>query len=189
MLEHSSLLVFLSLLFLGSGVLIMIVSYSIRYGISPMPSHHLVIQKILEQIPTDFEGSIYDLGSGWGHLARSIAKHCPHAQVRGYEISPVPWLISQCFLCPHNLTFMRKDFLKSDLSDAKIVLCYLSPGIMGSLRGILHDIIGRGGVVISHTFALPEHLPLQTWYAADLYHTPIYLYALGGKIEVTHSKI
>lgn len=62
-----------------------------------MPSNRKAVRAILQQIPKGFEGKIYDLGSGWGTLAWSCARHCPKAEVIGFEISPIPWLVSKFF--------------------------------------------------------------------------------------------
>lgn len=126
-------------------------------------------------------GEIVDLGSGWGTLVFLLAKHYPHCRITGYEISPIPFLISKmislCFPFP-NVIFKRKDFFEASLKDASLVVCYLYPGAMQKLKEKFERELPNNAYVISHTFAVPGWTPLRIEYVDDLYKTPIYLYRL-----------
>ena len=158
-----------------------IVWSSLRTGISPMPSSRKATRTMLTEIGTADTGPIIDTGSGWGTLVIALAKKYPQRQVIGYELSPVPWLIS--FIRKqtgqiHNLSLHRKDFLKADLSNATTLLCYLFPGGMISLETKLQDEQNKISLIISNTFAMPSHEPSKVIELNDIYSTPVYVYRL-----------
>jgi 16S rRNA A1518/A1519 N6-dimethyltransferase RsmA/KsgA/DIM1 with predicted DNA glycosylase/AP lyase activity len=119
---------------------------------------------------------VLELGSGWGGLARALARRCPKAQVIGIEAAFVPWAFSRLVqaLAPlPNLTLRRADFLSQPLDQASLAVCYLFTGAMQRLS----ERLSPGTLIVSSTFALPGRAAAQTLRADDLYRTPIYLYA------------
>lgn len=121
-------------------------------------------------IPAGFQGKIYDLGSGFGTLAYFCARQFPQAQVYGFEISPIPYLLSKIIFRRKNLHFIKKNFYHEDLRQADIVLCYLFPGGMKKLEELPWKRL------ISNTFAFSTHSPLSTITLRDLHQSKIYLY-------------
>jgi len=161
-----------------------IVWNSLRTGISPMPSSRNATLTMLGEVGTADAGPIIDPGSGWGTVVIATAKKYPQRQVIGYELSPIPWLISvlRKHLCrTHNLSLYRVDFLKADLSNATTLLCYLFPGGMRALEKKLHQEENKIQLVISNTFALPSHEPAKVIKLNDIYTTPIYVYHRSGQ--------
>lgn len=158
------ILIFLSLIY-----------YTLKLGISPMPTSPAAKRALLSLLPEKVEGDIYELGSGWGHLAFSLAYKYPKNHVIAYELSPFPfllsWLIAKIF-GPSNLTFHRKDFFTQDLSSASLIVVYLFPSAMQKLASQLPE----GATVVSNTFFLPGRTPARTLRLNDLYHTQIILY-------------
>ena len=76
-------------------VVALIFVYTQRVGISPMPTLGRARRAMLEQIPAEATGAIYELGCGWGTLAIPLARRHPKARVIAYEVSPVPWLVAR----------------------------------------------------------------------------------------------
>ena len=153
--------------------------FTFSLGISPVPSSIKVRRKVLAMAEAINEIDIADLGSGWGALVIPLARRHPEFRVTGYEASWVPWLFSltvKRLLRLENLTLERSNFLDADLSDHRVFLCYLFPGGMKSLDLKLKRDNLNGVHVISHTFALPGHLPDLTVRIKDLYRTPLYHY-------------
>lgn len=129
-------------LFLIFLVLILanILWYSWRYGITPTPTSSGVKKVILKVLPSLIPGKILELGSGWGNVAFTLARHFPQNTVEAYEISPFPYLTSKLigWLLPYpNLFFIRKNFFTVSLKDASLVICYLYPGAMNLFRKII----------------------------------------------------
>ena len=68
------------------------------------------------------------------------------------------------------------NFLRRDLRDADLIVCYLFPGGMEKLKPKLEAELNPGTIVISNTFAISEWKAMQILHANDLYHSPIYVY-------------
>jgi len=159
-----------------------IVFHTLRTGISPMPTAPKVRRQLLSLIPPELEGTVLELGSGWGTLAFALADRCPRAQVVAFELSHVPYAVSRLrqWLSPRpNLRFVRQDFFQASFAEASLVVCYLFPGAMTRLAPKLLAELAPGARILTHTFALRGWTPLRTLVVEDLYRTPIYLYAVG----------
>jgi len=149
-----------------------------------MPSSVKACRAILDVSEQAPEGSIIDLGSGWGTLAFALAQKYPERPVIGYELSWLPWVYSR--LCKtifglHNLKILRQNFLTADLSEASLLVCYLFPKGMIALQQKLSHGQSPDTLLISSTFALPDRKPTQTIRLNDLYNTPIYIYQLTNQ--------
>jgi len=126
---------------------------------------------------------IYELGMGWGGLAIAVARRYPDSKVIGFELSPLPWLIAHMramAVASSNFVCHNRDFLKADLSDAAIVVCYLSSDVLEKLKPKLERELPVGALVISSTFAVPGWAALDTVIAKDIYRSPVYLYEMQG---------
>lgn len=166
-------------------VIASIVFWSLRNGISPMPTSGKAKRRLLGALPGEVKGTIYDLGSGWGTLAIPLARHYPHCRVVGFETSFFPYWFSKVrFLFSRlpNLHLERKDFYQVPLQDAGLVVCYLYPGAMRMLSLKLAEELKPGAWVISNTFSLPGWLASDVLEAGDLYYSKIYVYRVAKKI-------
>lgn len=76
------------------AVILLIVIPALALGVAPAKTSTKVREFMLEAIPNDIEGTIFELGPGWGALAFALARRFPRFPVRAFEISPVPWLYS-----------------------------------------------------------------------------------------------
>jgi hypothetical protein len=178
---------FLAVLALLLGGMLSIVFFTLWTGISPMPTSGTVRRELLALVPEGLEGTVLELGSGWGTLAFALADACPRAQVVGFEVSPLPYALSRLrqWLAPRpNLRLVRQDFFGTSFAEASLVVCYLFPGAMRRLVPKLSAELPRGAFILSHTFALRGWTPHRTAVAADLYRTPVYLYAAPGALSL-----
>ncbi len=175
-------------------ILIILVTLSIIWstlqtGISPVMSSKKASKAMLDSIKAPENGTLVDLGSGWGTLIIAVARKYPDKQVIGYELSWVPWMISvirKYTLGLNNLTLYRKDFKKANLSNASILLCYLFPRGMFDLHKKLKKELSHEVMVVSNTFALPSCKPTKTIRLKDLYQTPVYTYHWQPKFKKTN---
>ena len=157
----------------------LIVLSTLRTGASPLPTSASVRATMLAALPARVGGPIYELGSGWGGLARSLARRYPSELVRGFEVSVLPWAVSRAVLAaagPANLSLACKNFHAADLSDAALVVCYLPGPAMEKLRPKLEAELPRGALILSNTFALRGWQAVDTRTAPDMYRSRIYLY-------------
>jgi len=96
---------------------------------------------------------VYDLGSGWGSLVIALARAFPAAQIRGIEMSPLPYWIARIRTrnMP-NITLRQGNFYDSDLTDADAVTCYLMIKPMPKLASFLDRMLKPGTPVVSLSF-------------------------------------
>lgn len=156
--------------------------HTVIAGTPPMPTSPPVKAAVMALLPEDVEGTVYELGAGWGSLAVPLARRYPSVPVVAYEASPVPWLVCRLRKALgglQNLTVRRANFLKAPLSDAGLVVCYLSPRGAEEVKAKLEkEELRPGTPVLSHTFAIGDWTPVAEAEAADIYHTKVYLYRI-----------
>lgn len=160
-------------------MLILIVGWSLKNGIGPMPTSPKTKRVLFENLPADWRGTIYELGSGWGTLAFPLAKKYPSCTVVAYENSPIPYLFSKIrhiFWGYKNLFLKRQDFFKADLKNATMIVCYLYPGAMQKLKKKFENELMKGTLIVSNTFSVPGWHADKVVVVQDMYHSKIYLY-------------
>ena len=169
-----------------------VILWSMKNGISPMPSSDKAKKKVLAAIPHETQGVVVDLGSGWGNMVSGIARLLPHCQVIGYETSPIPYFLSKFWKKIEglsNLKIIRKDFFDISLKDVSLVYCYLYPAAMEKLKVKFEKELKPGTVVITNTFAIPGWEPVKIWQLADMYHTRIYVYVkVNSDVDALHAR-
>ncbi|RVU39158.1 class I SAM-dependent methyltransferase [Hwanghaeella grinnelliae] len=153
-------------------------------GSPPTPSGPSLRREIVAMIAfaDPSEGVIYDLGSGWGGLAKAVARANPERSVIGIERSFIPWAlaaVSNRLFGPGNLLFRRADFSQQDLTDAAVAICYLSGDTLRDLAPGLEQRLPPGCALISATFAWPGRKPVAKATAKDLFNSPVYLYRIA----------
>lgn len=161
---------------------LVILAYALRTGVPPMPSGAGTRAAMLRLLPDRVDGTLYDLGSGWGGLAFALARRYPANQVVGIELSPLPWAFARTMLalrrCP-NLRFRRTDFMAVPLGDAGAVTCYLIPGAMQRLAPKLAAELRPGVPVVSYSFAIDGWTPDKAAMHPDSGSLPVYRYVVG----------
>lgn len=159
--------------------MISIVIWTWKNGISPMPTSLKAKKAILEHLPPHLEGTIYELGSGWGTLAFALAKKYPRCTIIGYETSLIPYLftvVKLFFLKKNNLILKRQDFFIVGFHSATMIVCYLYPGAMQQLKGKFEAELKKGTWVISNTFSIPNWKYEKSIEVQDIYKSKIYFY-------------
>ena len=177
--------------------------YTLVTGSPPTPTSPRVRRAMMHLLPRHLPirsdgktGKVYELGAGWGGNVIALAKTYPEAEIVGIERSPLPWLFSRLRLIGQrreNASFELGDFTAQPLSDASLVVCYLSGPQMAVLADKLADELTPGTLVMTHTFAIPDWRPVDTVQADDMYRSPIYLYEVptgsGAVADASHSTV
>ena len=169
---------------LALAALISIVATSLRVGISPMPSSRKAQKAIISAIPHNTQGLIFDLGSGWGNVIFPLARSFPLASIRGIELSLVPWAVSQIrasLFGSSNLDIQRGNFQDISLECAEVVVCYLFPDGMTSLKKKFEEELKPNTLIVSNTFRLAGWEPEEVITLNDIHQTPIYRYRVPAK--------
>ena len=174
------LAIWVGLGFAGLLILLIVVP-TLWTGAPPTPSGRAVRACVADALrDLDLpEGGIVDLGSGWGGMARKLARTFPDRKVTGIEASFLPWLVSaavQRLVGPGNLRFRYGDFRKGTLDDAAVTVCYLGPSLSGDVVTMLRKAGTPGCLAVSCFFALPGLVQADQRTARDLYRTPVYIY-------------
>ncbi len=151
-------------------------------GVPPAASNATEAADIIALLKTTDlreDAVIYELGAGWGSLVIALARAFPGAEIRGVEISPLPfcvaWLRTRAM---PNVRLMRKSFYDCDLSDANAVTCYLMTRSMPKLGARLDQQLKPGTPVVALSFWFRERQVTASrdsaglLGAAALYHWP-----------------
>ncbi len=144
--------------------------YTLRTGVPSVSSTEGARELMCDLVPVDFNGTIVELGAGWGALAVPLAMQNRQCPVIAVELSPVPWLVLQglrLFFRLDNLQILRVDFFKLSLAPADMVFCYLLPRTMQRLAPKLRQELRAGTMVVSNTFPLPGWRPVSTYPIPD----------------------
>lgn len=105
---------------------------------------------------------VYDLGCGDGRFVR-IASRKYQARAIGIELNPLVYAYAKLLsLGKKNETILFQDFIKRDLSDADVIMCYLLPPTMRKLEIKLEQEAKKGTRIISHGFQFKNWKPIET---------------------------
>ena len=122
-----------------------------------------------------------DLGSGRGD-ALIIASKAFSAKAIGYEISPLPYLLSKIrvFLSgDRSIDILRKDFrqAKSEIKNADLIYLYLFNKVLAKNEKYLFNNLKTGGKIVTLAFKFPNQKPIKVKITKNLgIETKIYLY-------------
>ncbi len=146
----------------GLAVASVLLGY-LRSGAPPVPStraERADVVAMLREASLPDAARIYELGCGWGGLARALARAFPAARVVGIERSPVPWLVAwlRARTLP-NLEVRFQNFLLTPLDDADALACYLMIRPMLPLAAKLDRELQAGTPVVALTFWFRDRLP------------------------------
>ena len=98
-------------------------------------------------------GVIYELGCGWGGMARKLARHFPNHRIEAVEISPLVAAWAKLLAWRYaNLNVRRGDMLTTRLDGAAAVVCYLMIEATQSLAVSLDEQLPTGTPVVSVVF-------------------------------------
>lgn len=125
-------------------------------GVPPMSaraSETADVVALLKQANIAEQAIVYELGCGWGSLVIALTKAFPHAQIRGIELSPLPYWVARFRTRDMpNVRLQRRNFYECDLRDADAVTCYLMIRPMPRLAAFLDRMLRPGTPVVSVTF-------------------------------------
>ncbi|MGB0681235.1 MAG: hypothetical protein ACPGOV_00925 [Magnetovibrionaceae bacterium] len=171
---------------LGAALVIgLIVAWTLILGAPPAPSSAHQRKGLIGALPAEIKGEIWDLGSGFGGLARTLAEAYPQNPVIGREASPLPWLVSWCLnrLKPvraGNLAYQFGPAEAADLTRAGLVTLYIGGKATARVAEQLEGRLEAGTLVVSLFFAIRSWTPEQVLVLDDAQASRLYLYRIGG---------
>ena len=177
------MLIFILTAFFLSALSILI--YTLRCHVPPMMSSPQAMVVITKIVP-DGNETIYELGSGWGNLLFAFARKYPHRRIIGYELSPLPWLISyliKFIFRYHNVEIYRKDFLKISQINNAVIVTYLYTGAMQRIIEIIDSGQWKPSILISNSYALPGKIPDSQFTLSNVYRNPVFIYKFDSLVK------
>lgn len=160
-------------------LLINIVYWSIKTGISPMFSSKTVSLYLNNEIKKLDKNTIIDLGSGWGTLLLYLALKNPDKKFIGYELSPIPFYFSKllAFLFKSkNLYFYKQNFLDVKFKTDTLYIVYLFPEGMDKIEDKIKKEDIKPDLLISNTFSFKKIKDTKKVELNDILKTPVYFY-------------
>jgi SAM-dependent methyltransferase len=120
---------------------------------------------------------IIDLGCGNGVFLRRLAELRPDCTFVGIEYAPLPWLWAR-FACAgiENCRIARGDYWQTSLADFDLVYAFLSPVPMPALWEKACKEMKVGALLVSNSFAVPDHPAERTVNVPDRRKTRLFCY-------------
>jgi SAM-dependent methyltransferase len=142
----------------------------------PTPYDH--IDPFFELAPVSASDVVYDLGSGDGRLLFA-ALEMGAGRVVGVELNPDHAGTARQKAIEKGLQdrvkFLEADVMDVDLSEATLVLCYLTSATSRALKPKLEAELKPGARVVMESFPVPGWKPLET---KSLEYKTFYLYRM-----------
>jgi SAM-dependent methyltransferase len=137
-------------------------------------------REVLALLPPNPGTRVVDLGSGLGGLAAFIGRARPDARVDGIEAAPLPFVLGSMRkrLNAWNGDLWWGDMWKLNLAGYDVVHAYLSPVPMPALWQKACREMRPGGLLISHSFAVPGVAPVLV--RALPGGNSLYVFRVGG---------
>ena len=141
-----------------------------------VPSHGKVKNAIIEEAAAmlkDTSGkTVMDLGSGWGTLLLPLAKKFPEHKFIGIERGFLPFHVSVWRARKlDNLSFLRQDFFRTDISKTDVVFVFLLTSTMAKLTSKIKSEMKSGSVVIANRFPMKDEIPDKEVSLGSKYYT------------------
>jgi cyclopropane fatty-acyl-phospholipid synthase-like methyltransferase len=157
-----------------SIIFFLFIAWTHFLGAPWIPTSSSSVKKMLKIAKIKPGDIVYDLGSGDGRVLIESARHFG-AKAVGIEIDPLRYIITKIkihFLhLQDDVRIIWGNFFKHDLSDADIIIVYLSQDANMKLSEKLSRELKPGTRIVSHTFTFCCFEEIKT--GED---SPIYLY-------------
>lgn len=173
---------FLILLLIGLGLLFP-TAYAAKIGAPYVPAHTKPVRKTFSCITIGEQDVFIDLGAGDGKLVLAAAEK--GAQARGYELSPIMWVIAWARAQwwswrnrgKKKPQIYLRNFYTQNLTDATILYAFLLPQNMERLKNYLaKQRLPKARYMLVYAFPFKNVAPLQVLKEEKC--LPMYIYDL-----------
>ena len=164
--------------------------YAMLKGAPFVPTPMEEVRRMLKAAELKPGDLIYDLGSGDGRLVHT-ASRLYKAKAVGYELSPLVWawsiFLSIFWRSKAKLRF--GNFWNKDVSDAKVIVCYLLPPAMENLKKNILPQLKPGTLLVSHAFQIQGWIPYKELKRdREKKLAPVWVYKIGAEKAAPKSK-
>lgn len=147
-----------------------------------VPTRESVADEMLKMAKVTAADVVYDLGSGDGRIV-ILAAQKYGARAVGIEISPrlvgIARQVAKDGEIEHRVSFVLGDLFEADISEATVVMLFLSPRVNAKLEPKLRAELRPGTRIVSHQFPVGEWPAERSIRADD--GTLLYLYIVPGR--------
>ena len=127
---------------------------SLYYGSPSGETTAKLAKYIFQEINLGCKDTLVDLGSGLGNTLL-VASKIFKARSIGYEISPLPYIISKMRTIKNkNIQIIQANIFEADIKKATVIFCYLLPKLLASLAPKLKSACQTGAIIISPVFQI-----------------------------------
>ena len=139
---------------------------AIRARVPFVPVPNSILKDIEHALAIKENSVVYDLGCGDGRILFSLARAIPEAKYIGIENSLFPFLLASVRNWWHkkftkdNVTIIKQDFFKYDISNATHIVTYLYPNVMDELLTPLEAQLKPCTRLVSVTFKFTLKRPI-----------------------------
>lgn len=163
---------------LVGAVLLIPTAYAGIIGAPWAPTRMPSVKKAFDNIGISEKDLVVDLGAGNGSILREAARR--GANVYGYELSPIMWIISA--MRTGWRTAYGNFFKKRLPKDTTLVFCFLMPKHMNTVgKYIASQQLPRKALVLSYAFPFPELQAIHIYREKKC--APLYLYEMRSIYE------
>ncbi len=129
-----------------------------------VPAPDSIMHDLVTHVPITENSVVFDLGSGDGKVLRALYEHFQTGTYVGIERGFVPYLLAKFkHIKIKHISFKRRDFFDTELSNATIVVLYLFPELMNTLLPKLKRELKLGTVVYSIDFKFADFAPTEVY--------------------------
>ncbi len=141
-------------------------------------SRRAIIDFIKTRYPADARIKMIDLGSGYGHLIKTLSKAFPNAQITGVELLRLPYLYSKFIFCRNrNIHIVKDDLYNHSLAEYDVMVFFLRKDHKVDAK--LRAEAKKGALVASNNFPLKTYPEREIREISDVIATrTIYFYEL-----------
>lgn len=173
---NSLLIILLIFLLLATAFWTYLLVYMFWYKVPLISTSKAVITAALRLADIKPQQQVFELGCGWGPFLFAAQNLEPKAYYIGYDVlRPVLW-VNRWRAKHKNITFMRGDFFKTDLSKTDVIYCYLWDTIMADFYTKKWPNLKPGCKVLSYDFPIKNLEPKET---VKFGKSTLYLYVKG----------
>ena len=150
------------------GVAVCLVVYLYSLTVTRVPFlwlSHKMLPEIVDALQLAPNSVMYELGSGDARVLLAASKRQPSARYIGVDIA-LAALAAASFRhwragSPKNVTILKNNFFKLDLSDATHIYCFIYPEVMSDLHQKFLQELTPGTRLVSCNFQIADKKPSQ----------------------------
>ena len=149
-----------------------------------------IVREILQLAQVGKEDIVYDLGSGDGRILIAAVKEFGAKKAIGYENKDDFYQISLGEIKRQNLqdkiTVIKEDLFKADISEASVIILYLTPDANEVIKPKLEKEAKYGTRIVSRSFEFKKWQPIKVanlTYSSGNPCSPIYLYTIPESLK------